>query len=59
VGEGNITGKIKEGCTSLEKVCQATGAGMGCGSCRSEVQAILERTLPQQGKKKTEQLVTV
>ncbi|SEW27647.1 ferredoxin-nitrate reductase [Chitinophaga sp. YR573] len=59
VGEGNITGKIKEGCTSLEKVCQATGAGMGCGSCRPEVQAILERTLPQQGKKKTEQLVTV
>jgi ferredoxin-nitrate reductase len=44
VGEGNIIGKIKEGCTELKALCAASGAGLGCGSCRSEVQAILDRT---------------
>jgi ferredoxin-nitrate reductase len=44
VGEGNIENKIKEGCTELKSLCTASGAGMGCGSCRSEVQAILERS---------------
>ena len=43
VGEGNITAKINAGCDSLEQVCQQTGAGMGCGSCRPEVKAIFER----------------
>lgn len=42
VGEGNLTGKIKEGCKTMEQLCQATGAGMGCGSCRPEVKAILD-----------------
>jgi len=48
VGEGNIENKIKEGCTELKALCTASGAGMGCGSCRPEVQAILERCLPLQ-----------
>lgn len=43
VGEGNICNKIKEGFKDLGSLCQATGAGQGCGSCRPEVQAILER----------------
>ncbi|MCW3089868.1 MAG: NAD(P)H-nitrite reductase [Ferruginibacter sp.] len=42
VGEGNLQNKIKEGCTDLLQLCQLTGAGMGCGSCRPEVKAILE-----------------
>jgi ferredoxin-nitrate reductase len=45
VGEGNIVGKIKEGCENFKELCKATGAGMGCGSCKSEVQAILDKTL--------------
>lgn len=45
VGEGNIINKINEGCTELKTLCQAAGAGMGCGSCRPEVQAILEKEL--------------
>ena len=49
VGEGNITNKINEGCTELKTLCQASGAGMGCGSCRPEVQAILEKMLQQTG----------
>ena len=42
VGEGNIIAKIKEGCKDLVQLCQLSGAGMGCGSCRPEVKAILE-----------------
>src|SRR5215210_2283027 len=46
VGEGNIINKINEGCNELKALCAASGAGMGCGSCRPEVQAILERMQP-------------
>ncbi len=42
VGEGNIINKIKEGCKDLVQLCQLSGAGMGCGSCRPEVKAILK-----------------
>lgn len=45
VGQGNIEAAIKEGCTELNKICQSTGAGTGCGSCKPEVKAILEKTL--------------
>jgi len=47
VGEGNITQHVKEGCTELKALCQSSGAGMGCGSCRPEVQAIMERLLQE------------
>ena len=42
VGTGNLRQKIAEGCTDLAALCSATGAGTGCGSCRSEVGRILE-----------------
>ncbi len=45
VGEGNIIAKIKGGCEGLAELCKASGAGMGCGSCKPEVKAILEREL--------------
>ena len=40
VGQGNLEKKIEEGCRDHLQLCQVTGAGMGCGSCRSEVKAI-------------------
>ncbi len=43
VGEGNLVNKIKEGCTDFQQLCQSSGAGTGCGSCRSEVSAILDK----------------
>lgn len=43
IGEGNISKKIEEGFTELGALCQASGAGMGCGSCRPEVKALLEK----------------
>ena len=45
VGEGNISGKIKEGCTDFVQLCSASGAGLGCGSCKPEVKGILDRIL--------------
>ena len=42
VGAGNIRNKINEGCNTLDNLCTATGAGMGCGSCKPEVKRILE-----------------
>ncbi len=45
VGDGNIINKIREGCKDLVQLCQLTGAGMGCGSCRPEVKTILEKEL--------------
>jgi ferredoxin-nitrate reductase len=45
VGEGNLINKIREGCKDHLQLCQLTGAGMGCGSCRPEVQAILNANI--------------
>ncbi len=43
VGVGNLQDAISNGCSNLAKLCSQTGAGLGCGSCKPEVQAILER----------------
>jgi ferredoxin-nitrate reductase len=45
VGEGNLLNKIKVGCRDHLQLCQLTGAGMGCGSCRPEVKDLLEKEL--------------
>jgi ferredoxin-nitrate reductase len=43
IGEGNIENKIKDGFTEMTALCKASGAGVGCGSCRPEVKAILDK----------------
>lgn len=48
VGAGNIKEKINEGCTLMKDLCNSTGAGTGCGSCKPEVKRILEETLNAQ-----------
>ena len=45
VGEGNLINKIKDGCKDHLQLCQLTGAGMGCGSCRPEVKEILDANI--------------
>ncbi|MCF3109720.1 molybdopterin-dependent oxidoreductase [Niabella sp. CC-SYL272] len=50
IGEGNLINKIKEGCTDHLQLCQLTGAGMGCGSCKPEVKTVLERALETASK---------
>jgi len=41
VGAGNLSVLIDSGCTTLNDVCQRSGAGLGCGSCKPEIQQIL------------------
>ncbi|NML67503.1 molybdopterin-dependent oxidoreductase [Hymenobacter sp. RP-2-7] len=45
VGAGNLRQAIATGCASLRELSAATGAGTGCGSCRPEVQRLLEESL--------------
>jgi len=44
VGEGNIKEAIAGGCTDFTALCQETGAGLGCGSCKTEVREILHQS---------------
>ncbi|AUC76990.1 nitrate reductase [Olleya sp. Bg11-27] len=41
IGEGNIEEAIAKGCTDFTELCNITGAGLGCGSCKTEVREIL------------------
>lgn len=45
VGEGNLSQMIQGGCSDFRQLCQQSGAGMGCGSCKPEVKALLDRSL--------------
>ncbi|MFS4466763.1 molybdopterin-dependent oxidoreductase [Maribacter sp. 2210JD10-5] len=45
VGEGNIRDTIATGCTNFNEICKQTGAGLGCGSCKPEIKAILDKEL--------------
>jgi ferredoxin-nitrate reductase len=45
VGQGNLENKIRSGCSDFQQLCNETGAGTGCGSCRTEVRAILSEML--------------
>ncbi|MBD8487970.1 molybdopterin-dependent oxidoreductase [Echinicola sp. CAU 1574] len=45
VGKVNITKAIQSGCHEFRQLCQQTGAGLGCGSCKPEVKSILEEEL--------------
>lgn len=45
VGEGNILEAIKGGCQNLKELCTLTGAGTGCGSCKPEVKALIDKDL--------------
>jgi ferredoxin-nitrate reductase len=45
VGADNLRQAIAAGCDTLKELCATTGAGTGCGSCRPEVQRLLESSL--------------
>ena len=44
VGAGNIEEAIAKGCTDFTELCNKTGAGLGCGSCKTEVRDILQNS---------------
>ena len=43
VGAVNIEETIKSGITNFTELCKSTGAGLGCGSCKTEVKEILSK----------------
>jgi ferredoxin-nitrate reductase len=45
VGRGNLEAAIKDGCDDFKQLCQETGAGLGCGSCKPEVKSMLDKLL--------------
>lgn len=47
VGDGNLLNAIAGGCKEASSLYQTTGAGTGCGSCRVEVRAILDKALSE------------
>ncbi|WP_460947825.1 molybdopterin-dependent oxidoreductase [Spirosoma daeguense] len=49
VGQGNLERAIQGGCTDFQQLCQKTGAGTGCGSCRPEIRSILEKIIVETG----------
>ncbi|HEU5148251.1 MAG TPA: molybdopterin-dependent oxidoreductase [Chryseosolibacter sp.] len=55
VGEGNLNDLISNGLSTLADVCERSGAGLGCGSCKPEIQQLLAR---KQGWVVSEQLST-
>lgn len=44
VGDGNIKEAIAGGCKHFSELCTQTGAGLGCGSCKSEVRELLNQS---------------
>ncbi len=48
VSKGKIVAAVKSGKRSLKMVCDATRAGTGCGSCKAQVQELLELTAGEQ-----------
>jgi ferredoxin-nitrate reductase len=45
VGKGNLTKLIDGGCDEFNELCKKSGAGLGCGSCKTEVRQILNEKL--------------
>ncbi|MEM6380743.1 MAG: (2Fe-2S)-binding protein, partial [Bacteroidota bacterium] len=56
VGKGNLQNAIAEGYNTLPKLCEKTGAGTACGSCKPELKELLrqgvKKPLPIPGKVK-------
>jgi ferredoxin-nitrate reductase len=48
VGKGNLLQAIGDGAHDLKSLCTATGSGLGCGSCKPEMQLILEEATVKQ-----------
>jgi nitrite reductase (NADH) large subunit len=42
VSKGRIIDAVRNGCRSLKALCEATRAATGCGSCRGQVNQLLE-----------------
>jgi ferredoxin-nitrate reductase len=43
VGAENIQKLVETGCHELSEICRQSGAGLGCGSCKPEIQQIIKQ----------------
>lgn len=48
VGETNLQTLVDQGHHKLNVVCELSGAGLGCGSCKPEIQAIIRKHVKSQ-----------
>jgi nitrite reductase (NADH) large subunit len=42
VSKGDLVQAVLGGCRSMKALCESTRAGMGCGSCKEQVERVLE-----------------
>ncbi len=49
VSKGRILGAVRAGNRSLKAVCDATRAGTGCGSCKRDVEVLLDGAVGETG----------
>lgn len=42
VSKGQLVEAVASGCRTMKSLCERTRAGMGCGSCKGQVEAVLE-----------------
>ncbi|MFK7895968.1 MAG: bacterioferritin-associated ferredoxin [Myxococcota bacterium] len=48
VTDGQIRKLVREGASSTGQIVRATGAGRGCGGCRSAVRKVVAETVEQE-----------
>ena len=51
ISDRQIKRLVKDGATSAREVARATGAGMRCGGCRTNVKAIVNEALASEFQK--------
>lgn len=51
ISDRQLRRAVKNGCTSARDVARATGAGMRCGGCRSNVKAVVNEALAHEHAK--------
>ena len=51
ITDRQIRNLVREGATSTREVARATGAGMRCGGCRSNVKQVVNETLASEHQK--------
>ena len=51
VSDRQIKRLVREGACSTREVAKATGAGMDCGGCRSNVKQVVDRAIEREFQK--------
>ncbi len=52
VTDGQIRKLVREGATSTGQIVRATGAGRGCGGCRTAVRNVVAQTVEEEFSKR-------